>query len=117
MADFIGSQLSQPDPRGWLVFTDLPDGLRNAEDATQMADQSVADVTGRSRHTRSATAAERTLLEHLGYVLPAELRTHVTYLTDHVRRRHWPALETQTPSPSIISASALPIVLPEQLTH
>lgn len=48
---------------------------------------------------RPATAAERTLLTHLGYVLPAELFTAITYLSTGVRNRRWPQLETQEVTP------------------
>jgi hypothetical protein len=34
----IGEQYPQPDKRGWLVFTSLPDDLQRAEDSTQFAD-------------------------------------------------------------------------------
>lgn len=96
----IGNQLPQPDPRGWLVFDQLPDELQRAEDSTLMADQDYAEATRYSRsgrYVRPATDAERTLLQHLGYQVPDKLRTHVEFATNHVRRRRWPALELQAP--------------------
>jgi hypothetical protein len=42
---------------------------------------------------RPATTTERTLLEHLGYELPAELLTAVAYPTYGIRNRRWPQLE------------------------
>lgn len=50
-------------------------------------------------YPRPATAAERTLLEHLGYELPDELFTAVSFPTYGVRRRRWPQLETQEVTP------------------
>lgn len=44
---------------------------------------------------RPATDTERTLLAHLGYTLPDELFTAVTFLTTGVRNRRWPQLEIQ----------------------
>ncbi|OBB46769.1 hypothetical protein [Mycobacterium sp. 852002-51961_SCH5331710] len=44
---------------------------------------------------RPATATERALLAHLGYELPDELFTAVSFPTYGVRRRRWPQLETQ----------------------
>ncbi|MCG7597836.1 hypothetical protein [Mycobacterium sp. PSTR-4-N] len=99
------------DHRGWLVFEHLPDELQRAEDATQAADFAAASSfsmkwsrtvdpdTGRvvRYFTRPATAAERTLLAHLGYTLPEALDCSVSYVTETLRRRRWPALESQTP--------------------
>jgi hypothetical protein len=109
MTDQIGTQYPQPDKRGWLVFHSLPDDLQRAEDATQHADYSRADGYGvplkldrESRiwyFERPATAAERTLLEHLGYTLPDVLNTRVDYATETLRRRTWPQLETQEITP------------------
>lgn len=48
---------------------------------------------------RPATTAERTLLTHLGYSLPDELFTAITYLSTGVRNRRWPQLETQEATP------------------
>ncbi|OBB48416.1 hypothetical protein [Mycobacterium sp. 852002-51961_SCH5331710] len=44
---------------------------------------------------RPATATERALLAHLGYELPDELFTAVSFPAQGVRRRRWPQLETQ----------------------
>jgi hypothetical protein len=96
------------DRRGWLVFEYLPDDLQRAEDATQAADyERRGSATTQRQHeydpargqtvwyfTRPATPAERTLLEHLGYTLPAELTTRVEFLTETLRQRRWPQLET-----------------------
>ena len=97
MTDAIGNQLPQPDPRGWLTFESLPDDLQRAEDSTAAADFDRRRF-GRTIQ-RPATAAERTLLEHLGYEVPDPLTTQVRYLTESVRNRSWPALEEgNTPS-------------------
>jgi hypothetical protein len=94
VTDTIGAQFPQPDPRGWLVFDQLPDDLQKAEDSTAAAD---FDRRRFSRGLqRPATAAERILLEHLGYQLPEELITHVTYKSTSVRNRTWPVLEEGT---------------------
>jgi hypothetical protein len=90
----MGSQKPQPDPRGWLVFDRLPNDLQRSEDS-----RSDADITyQRTRNwggpwSRSATQTERVLLEHLGFELPADLKTRVHYLTPGVRHRSWPQLE------------------------
>ncbi|MBZ4620990.1 hypothetical protein [Mycobacterium avium] len=102
----IGAQYPQPDPRGWLVFESLPADLQLAEDSTQHADyarQNFGDGICRQFDRdarvwfweRPATDAERTLLEHLGYTLPDQLTTRVRYVSETLRRRTWPALETQ----------------------
>ncbi|WP_431840288.1 hypothetical protein [Gordonia hongkongensis] len=119
----IGTQFPQPDPRGWLVFDQLPDDIQRAEDATTAADIERSrrrwdsydspdgitppwgrrwpprpDNPGRSPRgvwfARRATPTERQLLTHLGYQLPAELFTLVHYETA-VRNRRWPQLETE----------------------
>lgn len=86
-------QYPQPDVRGWLVFRNLPDNLRRAEDATLECDSRYARETGCTRWSRSATETERVLLQHLGYELPANLATHITYTTASIRNRRWPSLE------------------------
>jgi hypothetical protein len=91
------TQLPQPDARGWLVFRGLPDDLRRAEDATAEVDMTYQRQTGRTRWSRLATDAERTLLALLGYQLPVNLHTTVEYTTASLRRRTWPTLEGQTP--------------------
>jgi len=94
----IQAQYDQPDVRGWLVFHGLPDAIQKAEDATQAADHRYQREHGRRRWSRPATPTERLLLEHLGYELPAGmLVTHIEYVTDSLRRRTWPTLETQQP--------------------
>ncbi|BDB45386.1 MULTISPECIES: hypothetical protein [Mycobacterium] len=49
-------------------------------------------------NVRPATDAERTLLEHLGHELPAELFTAITYPSTGTRNRRWPQLESQEES-------------------
>ena len=94
-------QLPQPDARGWLAMRNLPDNLQNAEDSTLAADRQRVreDGFGSWTFTRSATATERELLTHLGYVLPVNLTTQVRWLSPGVRQRRWPALENQEPTP------------------
>lgn len=100
MTDSIGPQLDRAadgtDPRGWLVFEWLPDDLQRAEDSTAAAD---FDRCRFSTVQRPATDAERTLLDHLGHVLPDELTTHVSYVSGAVRNRRWPQLENQEVTP------------------
>lgn len=99
--------------RGWLVFEYLPPDLQRAEDATQERDYCWAPEAQRYDKTtdswyadRGATDTEKTLLAHLGYTVPAEgdpnypLRTRVSWVTSTLRKRTWPALETQTPTTS-----------------
>lgn len=105
----VGTQYPQPDPRGWLVFGRLPNGLQNAEDATALADYQAR--TGRDTRwypivdptdddqvfryfTRPATDTERALLGHLGYTLPDELDTYVRFITGTLRQRRWLTLES-----------------------
>ena len=101
MPDTIGPQLARAaegsDPRGILVFESLPDDLQRAEDSTAAADFDRRRF-GRTLQ-RPATAAERTLLQHLGFELPDELITHVSYKSLSVRNRRWPQLETQEVTP------------------
>ncbi|MGC0362924.1 hypothetical protein ABH922_000908 [Rhodococcus sp. 27YEA15] len=95
----IGSQLPQPDPRGWLIFEHLPRDLADAEDSTQYADYE-ASMRVRGPRKRPATLTERVLLTHLGHEPPEKLDTIVEYLTATVRRRTWPVLEPKkTPTP------------------
>lgn len=110
MSDTIGRQ-KPDDIRGWLTFEHLPDGLQRAEDATQAADRDHAGrppthqsvhfsppndaVLTHSRFTRPATGTERTLLQHLGFVLPEDLQTQVHWISAGVRQRTWPQLEGQ----------------------
>lgn len=92
------NQLPQPDPRGWLVFdAPLPDDLQRAEDSTAAADYDRRRF-GRQIQ-RPATEAERTLLEHLGHVLPDDLTTVVSFKSTSCRHRSWPQLETQEVTP------------------
>ncbi|PQE01401.1 hypothetical protein CYL16_04780 [Mycobacterium sp. EPG1] len=90
------------DPRGWLTFTALlPDELQRGEDSTQYADFHPDNVTwrydtatGSDYFTRPATDTEKTLLGALGYTVPDDLTTRVSFPSPLVRRRRWPALET-----------------------
>jgi hypothetical protein len=95
----VGAQFPQPDPRGWLIFETLPADLQTAEDARAVADYDRAHEGYSGRFTRSATATERALLAHLGHTVPDELTTYVEYPTEGIRRRYWPALETQEVAP------------------
>ena len=91
-------QLPQPDPRGILALRYLPDDIQKLEDATADADKS-RSITRYGRRLRpraferDATPTEKLLLEHLGYTLPAELQTTVSFVTTSVRNRRWVALE------------------------
>jgi hypothetical protein len=100
-------QQPQPDPRGVLCFTEpLPDDLQRGEDAAQHHDfrgdfkwHSEFDDTVEAWVTyfeRPATDTERTLLAALGYTVPTDLVTRVSFPSPLVRRRRWPALETTT---------------------
>ena len=81
-------QLPQPDVRGWLALRYLPPEIQNAEDATAMCDRQQLRPRG---FERPATPTERILLAHLGYELPEQLTTKVTWPSRSVRRRSWPA--------------------------
>jgi hypothetical protein len=94
------------DPRGWLTFSrPLPDDLQRAEDSTQHHDfyggfqwtSEWDDAVGAfvGFFLRPATDTERILLSQLGYALPDELTTRVSFPSPLVRRRRWPALENQ----------------------
>jgi hypothetical protein len=95
MTDDIGPQRPN-DPRGWLVFSSpLPDDLARAEDQTLAADHQRirSDVLTPYTFNRPATTTEATLLAHLGYTVPGDLLTTVTWLSYGVRNRRWPQLE------------------------
>ncbi|BBX33935.1 hypothetical protein MMAG44476_23127 [Mycolicibacterium mageritense DSM 44476 = CIP 104973] len=85
------------DPRGWLVFEQLPDDMQRAEDSTQHNDYEQRHWRASMHRDRPATDTERALLAHLGYALPGELTTRVQWLSNGVRRRTWPQLEGHTP--------------------
>ena len=87
------------DPRGWLVFEFLPDGLQQQEDSTLVNDRDKARLFKPRGHTRAATSAEIELLQHLGYTVPDGLETVVSWPSRACRRRVWPALETQEVTP------------------
>jgi hypothetical protein len=98
----------QPDPRGWLTFiAPLPNDLQNAEDSTQHHDFHGTGFQWRTEFDeavqawvdyfeRPATETEKTLLTELGYTVPDELTTRVSFPSPLVRRRRWPQLETTT---------------------
>lgn len=122
----VGELLQDNGARGWLAFTELPPALQRAEDSTLAADRARWDdgwstgrglvwkriktvVPGIQRQgvepaatwvrvfDRAATDTERMLLEHLGYELPDDLTTRVTFFAA-VRNRRWPQLmEEQEP--------------------
>jgi hypothetical protein len=89
----------------------LPDDLQRAEDSTQHADfVNGAYVDWRSEQEpvtgawfdffeRPATDTEKALLTSLGYTVPADLTTRVSFPSPLVRRRRWPALETEGSTP------------------
>ncbi|MGX1779526.1 hypothetical protein ACWIGW_45985 [Nocardia brasiliensis] len=93
------------DRRGWLTFTTmLEPSLQNAEDATHAADFDA----GTRKRTRPATDTEKALLRAIGLRLPEDrpgapasdrLYTTVEFLSSTLRRRTWPALADQTPTP------------------
>jgi hypothetical protein len=80
--------------RGLLVFDWLTPELDLAENATAEADRArYVEHPYTRTWTRPATNAERELLSHLGHTAqPADLATTVTFHTDTVRGRTWPAL-------------------------
>jgi hypothetical protein len=93
MPDNDFQQYPQPNPRGVLVFRNLPGAIQDAEDATQAADHAHMRETGRTRFARQATNTEKYLLRSLGYELPeGQLLTRVDFITASLRRRIWPAL-------------------------
>lgn len=84
-------------PGGLLVFQHIAGcTLRDAEDATQANDLILAWCWYGECFTRDATATERLLLDALGFEVPDELDTALTYLTDTVRCRTWPPLKTKS---------------------
>lgn len=116
----VGEPLQDNLARGIATFTSLPDDLQRAEDSTLAADRARWDdgwstsrglvwkriktvVPGIRRDgvepepewvrvfDRPATNTERMLLEHLGYELPDDLVTRVTFFGP-VRNRRWPQL-------------------------
>ena len=95
-ASGIGPHRGWDDVRGWLVFdTMLPAALQIAEDATANADYERRNWRDSVSRTRPATDTERELLTHLGFTVPTELDTVVTYRGGVIRRREWPALTDQ----------------------
>lgn len=81
------------DPRGWLTFKHpLPEPFQSREDSTLAWDSQM-----RSRK-RPATETERDLLrDHLGFEIPKDLHTVVTFITGSLRNRTWPQLVEQLP--------------------
>jgi hypothetical protein len=104
-------QQPQPDPRGWLTFTaPLPDDLQRAEDSTAHHDFYGTEFRFQSGYDeaadawvdyfeRPATDTEKTLLTQLGYTVPVDLTTRVSFPSPLVRRRRWLALETEGSTP------------------
>jgi hypothetical protein len=90
-------QMPQPDVRGILAINNLPPELQRLEDATAMADRGRHRTCRPRGHERPATDTERILLAHLGFELPEQLTTKVSWRSRSVRRREWPQLEGQTP--------------------
>src|SRR4051794_37123571 len=97
----VGPQLERArlgtDPRGRLVFEYLPDDMQRAEDSTAVNDRDKARLLNPRGPVRPATSAEIELLGHLGYTVPDELETVVSWPSRACRRRTWPGLEGQTP--------------------
>ena len=93
----IGPQLERAqqgsDPRGILVFSSLPSELQRGEDATAVCDRDRHRMLDPRGHQREASEAERILLQYLGFELPEQLTTKVTWPSRSVRRRTWPQLE------------------------
>lgn len=90
-------QMPQPDIRGWLALNNLPPEIQRQEDSTAMVDKDRYRLLSPRGHIRDATPAERMLLAHLGYVVPEQLSTKVSWPSRSVRRRTWPQLEGVTP--------------------
>ena len=88
-------QMEQPDIRGLLCINGLPPEYQLAEDGTADADRTYARTKGPRPHERAATEVERILLAWLGFTLPEQLTTKVTWPSRSVRRREWPQLETE----------------------
>ena len=105
-------QLPQPDPRGILAVTGLPDDLQAAEDATIVADldrltdrhpslswgRFYSDQDGQRLRgfIRPITSAERTILDALGYDTTTLTTTYVHHRTRGTRFRWWPTLTRKT---------------------
>ena len=89
-------QMPQPDPRGLLAMNNLPAELQRLEDGTAMADRERSRTRNPRGHTREATETERVLLAHLGFELPEQLTTKITWPSRSIRRRTWPQLEGES---------------------
>ena len=89
-------QLPQPDPRGWLAMNNLPLEYQRLEDGTAMANRAWQRGRKPRGHEREATETERILLAHLGFELPEQLTTKITWPSRSVRRRTWPQLEEES---------------------
>ncbi len=103
-----GSQLAG-NPAGWLaVRHTLTCGLRAADDQTAAADAFGDNWAGAATvwnpripaYQRPATAAEKTILRGLGYVIPDDLadslvtQVEPVVFSGSILRRAWPQLET-----------------------
>ena len=89
-------QMPQPDVRGLLALNGLPSEYQLAEDATADADRARARNRNPRGHEREATEVERILLSWLGFALPEQLTTKITWPSRSVRRRQWPQLEGES---------------------
>lgn len=83
------------DLRGWITFRYLPDELQRQIDQTQAHDWEARSWRPSVHRDRPATEAEKLLLEHLGFVVPANLTARVRYISGSVRRVDFPALVDQ----------------------
>jgi hypothetical protein len=83
------------DVRGWLIFDNLPPEIQRQEDQTQNFDYERRHWRPSVHRTRPATSAEKLLLQFLGFNVPSDLQTVVIYPSRGIRRREWPALQSQ----------------------
>ncbi|MGA5540789.1 hypothetical protein ACPCIR_02970 [Mycobacterium sp. NPDC051198] len=93
--DVIGEHYGFDDTRGWLVFSHLPDELQRQMDQTAADDWERRGWRPSMKRTRPASAAEKTLLAHLGFNLPSNLDAVVRYISVSVRRVDFPQLQDQ----------------------
>jgi len=91
----IGEPYGFDDVRGWLCFAALPAEIQRQEDQTQNFDYERRHWRPSVHRTRPATEAEKALLTYLGFTVPEDLETIVTYPSGGIRRREWPALAKQ----------------------
>ena len=91
--DLSNIQQMPHDIRGLLAINGLPPEYQRAEDATAACDRERQRGFKPRGHERPATETERILLAHLGFELPEQLTTKVTWPSVSCRRRTWPQLE------------------------